>query len=479
MPTTRPRFATPRTKGASTYGPKVGQLAAVLGHRFMPSQQLLVDRALEHRGGTLLHRLVVGSAGRRSGKTESALTAITWRCLSIPGTQAFMTAQTRYDAVRTLLRFGERLMASPVAPLCHITRGAGMERVSFGNGSVLWVYSPLPDALHGRDVDVLLLDEPWTLTEQRGAELIAASVPAMATRAMPQLWLTSAAGTAESSWWESMMASARRSGVLVDYGLAADVEPTVANVARSHPAVGHTIAPEVIAQALETMPRDEWVRAFGNRATAATRSLFPAESWSRGASSEPLPKGAPFAVGLDVDADRSRAAVFSAHQLPDKTIVVNRVRVADGVAWVVPLLRKLVDGIDGQGRGQDLLAVAGEANGPAAPLLEALERERIADRRTDASPAGRLVRLTGLGWASACAALFDRVVDGSLRHRGDDLLDAAVAVAAAHRGRDSMSWSRSSSAGSICALGAVTAAVAGIDASARQLEVAKHGVHIR
>src|SRR4029077_11300963 len=102
----RPRFATPKTKGASTYGPKVAQLSALLGHPMMPSQKLLVARALEHRGGILLHRLVVGSAGRRSGKTESALVALTWRCLAFPGTQAYMTAQTRYDGVRQLLRFG-------------------------------------------------------------------------------------------------------------------------------------------------------------------------------------------------------------------------------------------------------------------------------------------------------------------------------------------------------------------------------------
>src|SRR4051794_17259950 len=120
---TRPRFATPATRGARSYGPKVAQLAAVLGHPFMPSQKLLSTRALEHQSGTLLHRLVVGSAGRRSGKTEAALTCITWRCLTFPGTQAFMTAQTRADAVRTLLRFGERLMTSPLAPLCRVTRG--------------------------------------------------------------------------------------------------------------------------------------------------------------------------------------------------------------------------------------------------------------------------------------------------------------------------------------------------------------------
>src|SRR4029077_635965 len=85
--------------------------------------------------------------------------------------------------------------------------------------------------------------------------------------------------------------------------------------------------------------------------------------------------------------------------------------------------------------------VVGDPNGPAAPLLEALERERITDRRTVESPYRRLVRLSVRGGATACAALFDLVVEGSVRHRDDDVLNEAVRAAAAHRGRDTLSWS--------------------------------------
>jgi len=52
-------------------------------------------------------------------------------------------------------------------------------------------------------------------------------------------------------------------------------------------AVGHTIKAETIAQALDTMPRNEWIRAFGNRATTAeVKDHMLSKGWPLGEPSD-------------------------------------------------------------------------------------------------------------------------------------------------------------------------------------------------
>lgn len=451
----------------------MAQLAAVAGRPLMPWQRAALRVGLELTApGLLAHGTVALSAGRRSGKTDAAILANCWRCLAIPGTRFRMTAQTRHDAAASLLGVGELLMRSPFASRIRLYRGDGGERIQFVNGSSATVFSAQPDAVHGGDTDVVLIDECWVFDEVRGRELLAATVPSMATRRSPQLWLISAAGTLASTWWVAQMEAARASGVLVDFGLPDGAELTAENIAGSHPAVGHTIDAEAIEAAAGKMPEDEWIRAFANRPTGSLAALFPAALWERGlVAALEAPVLAPAAIGVDVAADRSAAAVYSAELLEDGRVLVEQVRVAPGVDWVAPLLDAF---LEMPAVADRLVGVGVEASGPARPLLTELELTGRLDYRTGSNPGGLLVGF-GAGYASqGHAQFYDLVVAGRLLHRVDPDLDAAAAGVVLTPGRPVMTISRSRSAAPVWPLLAAANAVQALVGS-RQTHVLAGG----
>jgi hypothetical protein len=426
----------------------------------MPWQRRAAQVALELVAPrTLAVQLVALSAGRRSGKTELAILAGAWRCLAIPGTRARITAQTRDDAAASLIAVGESLMASPFAARIRIHRGRGGERLAFTNGSLFLPYSPLPDALHSKDSDHIVIDEAWQFDEIRGRELLAAAVPTMATRSSPQLWVTSAAGTDGSTWWTGQMQAARDAGVLVDYGLGEGVSLTVESVAASHPAVGHTITAETVAASRGLFPEDEWIRAFGNRPTGSVETLFPPGLWASGQVVMVAPDTAPAALGVDVTADRSAAAVYSAEWLADGRVLVERVRVADGVGWVADLVGGLVDMDETRER---LLAVGVENAGPARVLFTELELTGRLKVRSEGNPGGVLASLSAVQVSQAHARFYDLVLAGKLVHRPDPDLDAAAAGVVVSPGRSVMTFSRSRSGAPVHPLLAAAAAVQGL-----------------
>src|SRR5690349_2860708 len=96
-----PRYGTPRRLDRPTLGPKVAEVARLLGMPLMPWQQHVVDVALEVDPGTglLAYREVDLTVPRQSGKTSLILGVMVHRALGFGQRQKIVyTAQTRNDA---------------------------------------------------------------------------------------------------------------------------------------------------------------------------------------------------------------------------------------------------------------------------------------------------------------------------------------------------------------------------------------------
>lgn len=422
-------------------------LAAALGRPLQPWQRTTVDVALElDAAGRYVYSTVVVLVPRQAGKTLLVGLVCEHRALTTALGRIWYTAQTG-DAAGSWLREEHvpLLRAQPaLAGQWRSRMSRGSESVAWrGPGSTVTVFPPTRDALHGKQSDLVVVDEAWAHDGLRGAELMQAVGPTQATRPGAQVWVVSAAGDAASEFLASTYADALtgRPGVcLVDYGVPADLDAADPAVAAAwHPGVASgLIDPAYLVTERERLGADPFARAYGNRFTAATAAVIPPGTWDAMARPAP-PQPARLALGFDVEADGSAAAVAAAW--------------ADGDSWWV----ELVDTRDGTGwtpaRLSELhrayrTAPAYGAGGPALAVADATVRAG-----TPVAP------IIGREWYAACEGFRAAAADQLLRHTAQPQLDAAVAAADARRVGDVWTWDRRRPGVRLSPLTAATAAL--------------------
>lgn len=286
-----PTSATPRTDRA-TFGGDVADAARMLGVELMGWQRLVVDRAMEHVDGHLVHREVDLSIDRQAGKSTLILAVAVRRMLAAPGSWLTYTSASRLSARRKLLKvWWPLIQASPLRDKFTVTKGTGSETLECVNGSVLVLLSGDEASGHGDSVDWACLDEAWSLTE--AAEQ--AVRPAMAARVNGQLWVVSTAGTSRSVYWRSKVDAGRTAAELgitegscfVEWAASPDTDVTDPESWPSFmPALGRTIQPSTVAADLASMSLPEWRRAYANVWPDETDSgwaIIPRDVWMAGA----------------------------------------------------------------------------------------------------------------------------------------------------------------------------------------------------
>ena len=453
----QPRWATPRRPERLTYGPRVAQISATLGKRFMPWQRYTADVALEIDPvtGLLVYRTVVVTVPRQSGKTTEELAVAVHRALSFGGAQRISyTAQTRLkarekwedDHVKTL-------EASPLRSLFRVRKTLGMEAILWSNGSHHGIEATTEKAGHGDTLDLGFIDEAFAQVDARTEQ---AMKPAMITRPQPQLWIVSTAGTAASVYLREKVDQGR---VRCDLGLAESMayfewsapdeadpgDPATWRLCM--PALGHTVTESAVRADFDTMQLPEFRRAYLNQwpdAAPPGWHVISEPSWRALADyrSEPA---RPVAFAVAVEGDRAHAAVGVVGQRADG---LRHAEVADyrpGTSWLLPRLLELYE-------RYSPCAVVVDPTGHEASLIPALEQAGIEVLK----PGSRNV-------AAAFGQFFEAAVDaGNLRHRGQPELDAAVASAGTRDVGDAgRTWARKGAAADISPLVAVTLALWG------------------
>ena len=286
-----PRFGTVRT-GRQSYGPALEETARLLGQSFMPWQCEVAGAALEHADGRLAYRDVAVTVPRQSGKTTLMLALIVHRMLSAPDQRVLYGAQTRIAARGKLFdALWPRVRRSPLHEMFRLERAMGYEALRCSNGSTCRILSTEESAGHGETLDLVVLDECWSM----GPHTEQATRPAMVTRPNAQLWMLSTAGNDKSVWWRSKVEAGRLSAQTgQDRGLAyfewsADEDTDVMNPdtwERFMPALGHTIDRDVVEADLAVMAPAEWRRAYANQwpdESAEGWAVIPQDVWGASA----------------------------------------------------------------------------------------------------------------------------------------------------------------------------------------------------
>jgi hypothetical protein len=450
LPLCLPRWSTPRTPSRQTYGAHVARIAEALGTPLMPWQRLVADVALEvdETTGRLAYREVRLTVPRQSGKTTLMLPVMVQRALAFEGRQRIVyTAQSRNEARQ---KWEDEhvpvLERSVLARQFRVRKTNGNEALLWRNGSIHSLIATTAKSGHGKTLDLGMIDEAFAQPDDR---LEQSMKPAMITRPQPQLWVVSTAGRPESSpyLWGKVEDGRALAQSGVTKGVAYFEWSAPEDAAASDPAtwwgcmpaLGHTVTEDAVAADYESMKEPEFRRAYLNQWFApASESVIPAEAWLACADATADVQDAPIAFAVDTSPDRSSTSIAMCGVRADGLEQVEIVDHRAGTGWVAERLAELVDRWSPVG-------VAVDPAGPAGSLIG---------------------ELPGLPWKTtgardvvqACGGLYDAVLEGKLRHRGDLRLNIAVEGASKRNLGEAWAWSRKNSAVDISPLVAVTLA---------------------
>lgn len=425
----------------------------------MPWQTAALDVGLEvdPATGLLAYSTVLVIVPRQAGKTFLVGVAGEHRCLSRRDARVWLTAQTGKDASDWMRDEHVPLMEGADALAGKWTKrmAAGSESVRWPDlGSIFRVFPPTRDALHGKQSDLVFVDEAWAHSLDVGEQVLTAIGPTQATRPGAQIWILSAQGDDASTflhaWTErataAVAADTGRGLAVVSYGVpegldAADPEV----VARYHPAVGHTITPAFLVDELGRIGAPAFARSYGNRRTGAKAAVIDPGTWSNLTRPLALPADRRVALAFDVDPDSAAASLAAAWRDQTGQLRVQLRAHAPGVLWLPETVGEHYS------RWQPT-RLAYDPGGPAGASADRLAR------------GGRvLMPLSTREYAAACAAFLDTVRDGGLAHDGAAPVDLAVAAADRRKIGDAWVWDRRTSAVALSPLIALTLAAWAVD----------------
>jgi hypothetical protein len=400
--------------------------------------------------GDLVHAysIVTVSVGRRGGKSLLTLAELVSTVTGGRRRFCYYAAQNGKAGAERFRNDWIPLVTS--AP--HVLSGRLKSRLTNGTEtltdpalqSFFRIFSPIPTALHGDAADLIVFDEAWAHDAERGADLEVASFPLMATRPGAQLWIMSAAGDIDSTWWAQWLDTGRAAAA-ADVGRGhchieytadhADVDPATYADEQvwidSHPAIRHPGNPT------GTVPlsflRDEYDRDPGQFArsylnitdrTGTTSAPIDLDAWH--ALEVDPPTRETIALGVDVSPDQASGAIVAAHH-DGRAVTLEVLDHRPGHDWIPGRVADVFDRYDVDTVAAD---VAGQS--PAAVLARPLEALGVPVRT-----------LTLPDITASAADLLAAVRSGTVRHVPHPALDLAVKGARRRPiGDGSWAWGR-------------------------------------
>jgi hypothetical protein len=338
-------------------------------------------------------------------------------------------------------------------------KGKGSEAIELRGGQRILFKTRTGGGGRGLSGDLVVLDEAMILPEATTAAL----VPTMSARSIlgnPQLWYAGSAVDREVHEHGTVLARVRDRGIrgvprLAYFEWSADAKDPASlskadrespeTWAQANPGLGIRISEEHIAGecdgaldprafAVERLSVGDWPPLD----TIKGQGL-DTEKWLKLTDSESCIDGG-MAFAFDVKPDRSGASICVAGLRDDDLGHLEVIDRRPGTEWLVERIVDLV-------ATHKPRAVVCDQASPAMTFVADLADEGIVVRTTTAAE-----------HAQACGELFDAVEQGTVRHRGEPELHAAVAGAVKRALGEAWGWSRKSSAVDISPLVAVTLA---------------------
>lgn len=452
-PAAAPAYATAPTPGAVHDLHKITLTAQALGTPLMPWQATVARVASERRADDprrFRYPIVVLTVPRQSGKTTLMRAVLAQRALMMPNRTAFYTAQTGKDARARWSDLVKQIELGPFANHVQKRIAAGTESLTFPTGSTISPFAPTAKSLHGYTPHDVMLDEIFAWDEAQGSDLMGAIKPAQVTLPDRQLWLVSTMGTKDSEFLHGWVAAGRAAvadpgaGVAYfEWSLADGLDAYDPANWGFHPALGHTIGTEDLAEAAGALTPGEWNRAYMNRRSATSEAFLDMARYDAATDPDQLPPAGRVVLAYEADPQRRAGAIvaawYGAGGQPQLRTVVARA----GTDWLVPQLVEL--------RGSMRPgAIGADDAGATRAVTEQLER----------SPGhwGDLVKLGPRDFATACGELKAHVEAGAVTLGESPAMRGAFENVATRPLGEAWAMSRTKSAGPICE--AVAAAVA-------------------
>lgn len=433
-----------RPPAASNAAAEAVELARSAGLVLDPWQELVLEAGLGERPDGKWSALEVGVIVPRQNGKGSILEArelaglfLFGETLILHSAHEFKTAQEAFRRVLFLVENTPDLDRQ----VLRVRTSHGEEGIELRNGARLRFVARSGGSARGFSGDLVILDESYRLP----AAAIAALFPTLSARPNPQVWYTTSSPPNVDEASEHIRRTRARAesddpGRLAwaEWSCPPEVDPDdPAAWAAANPALGLRIEEEFVATERSTYPEETFlVERLGVWLTSSTASKIPAIKWAA-REDRSAAAGGDVAFALDMPPDRSTVSVAVA----DREVVelVDQVSPETAVARAQELADRWAP-----------LGFVIDAAGPAASLVPDLE---AAGLRVHVTTARELT--------SACGRVYDAVLAGELRHRGQPLLNVAVDAAGTRKLGDAWAWSRSSSTVDISPLVAVTLALHG------------------
>lgn len=485
-----PRWATPRTPGRETLGPRMVEISRKLGREPMPWQEewfYVVGELVEDPETGLLvpaYPEAFATVPRQQGKTTIAEAwmwdrLILWEAWDDKPQAVVWTAQNGSEARK---KFRNEVVPSWKRSKLwrHVDRPRFMADdtgMSMKNGSVLSISNTAASSGHGSVVDAILLDEIFADTDNRREQ---AFVPAMATRHDRQKMVISTAGDETSVLYNRKQSRGRASvaggantGVAYLEYSADPSDPgydpeSPETWRRCMPALGYTITERMVRQAFVEMLADPesggvaeferaWLNVPKSRGGAA---IFGSDVWNAVLTNTP-PSGA-LKLAVDAHPELSTASIAAASESGIAEVLMHN----DGTGWLLDELTKAH-----KSTGAPVVV---DTTGPVGGLASQLEARGV-----------KVVKFSARDTAHACAETYTRISDRKVGVRPNHCdhcnsipITTAVEAAVQQPVGDGWKWSRKTSAADVSplmALSLAVGAVAGIGSGAKVAPFALFG----
>jgi phage terminase large subunit-like protein len=368
------------------------------------------------------------SVARQNGKTTLMAAVIGW-WLATQGSargrpQVVLSTAHKLDLAAALFKYLAPILEAKLG--AEVSRSYGRQELTMPDGSVWIVRAATPQAGHGYSIDLCVVDEAWSVSEECVDEGFA---PAQIARPNSLLAMFSTAGTTASK----LMLKWREQGLRqIDSGdpgplYFASWEPppgidpmTPEAWAYANPALGRHITIDKLREKAKSPNRNAFLRGHVNLFTIASNAWLEAGLWSALENDQQLPPGGVLAV--DASTDESRFMAVRAVKTGDKISCQVEFNVDTQAEMWLEIERIMAD----QPRLQ--LAIAASLDIHCPPHLE--RRRTIVGYR-------ELLR-----WTLAVRSL---IVENKVGHRGEASLAEHVerAVMVKHQGSLAVSTTRS------------------------------------
>ena len=357
------------------------------------------------------------------------------------------TARVGFDRLRAYFENYDDLGRKVKA----IGTAVAREYIELKSGQILRFPARSRGAIRGFSIDCLILDEAQIFSDLA----LQAVMPTLAARPNPQMWLLGTPPTPADDgevfgrWRQLGRAGEDRRLTWCEWSASPDCDMDDREAwAEANPALGIRIGYESVQDERAALSDDGFARErLGIWDSIGARQVIDADSWQAVAdtSSRPVER---LVLAVDVAPDQSRASVALAGMRADGLAHVEIYEQRTGTGWLAPWIAE-------KASTAKLAAVVVDGKSPAVPLVDELTRRKV-----------RNVVVTGADdMATACAGLFESVMERTVRHTDQPQLTAALAVASKRSLGDRWAWNRKTATSDITPLVAVTLALWGVQTS--------------